>query len=452
MNPAPPPSSGYGQPTGTRLPPAITSSSLPPIPPDIQEFWQLPGSTPVTQTARAETTATGAAMTGKQKLAFIGLAIVLVIGAGTYWGFEYLHRYPGTEEVSKFVSGQLTTPGQTVVEVACKPADASTSGSRTFNISTPAGFSQIATRAGVIQMDFVATMESTEALYERVSTDQYIQQQGEDPAVFRKIQWILNGPNAAKLREFSGIAGPAEDFNGKTLVREKTPKGRRYTSSGVINALHRGGRWQMAIVSGPEPDKDRPVGYRLSFFNGEVLSLSQPDQAKKINDLINRASQTLQSLEQAQQQYQSDLLAAKQAAGQRHSPGAGSPGLSGANQGTSPVAPAGYNVNFVVIPRGTVLEVTTSETVDTSKLQGSYNAAAAADISLAGTAGVSRGSPAQFVVAKVGNAFQVRLRSLIVNGLCVPVNTEWIPIAQGGSAANQKLVIDAGTSYKFHQL
>jgi hypothetical protein len=410
--------------------------ALTPLPPDIQEFWQLPGSRPAAPTP-------GAPMTGKQKLAFIGLAIVLVMGAGAYWGFQYLHRYPGKEEVSKFVSGQLTTPGQTVVDVASKPADASTSGSRTFNMSfnsgTPPGFSEIATRAGVIQMDFVATMESTEALYERVPTDQYIQQQGDDPAVFRKIQWILNGVNSAKLRQLSGYAGPVEDFNGKTLVREKTPKGHRYTSSGVINALHRGGQWQMAIVSGPRPDKDGPVGYRLSFFNGEVLSLSQPDQAKKINDLISQASQTLQSLQQAQQQYQSDLLAAQQAAqqaaAQRHS-------LT-ANQATPPVAPTGYNVNFVVIPRGTVLEVTTSEAVDTSKLQGSYSATAAADIALAGTAGVSKGSPAQFVVAKVGNAFQMRLRSLIVNGLSVPVNTEWIPIAQGGSA---------GTSYKFHQL
>jgi hypothetical protein len=445
MNPAPPRSSGYGQPTGAHLPPA--SSSLPPLPPDIQSFWQLPDSRPAAPTARAETTAPTAPITGKQKLAFIGLAIVLVIGAGAYWGFEYLHRYPGKEEVSSFVSGQLTTPGQMVVEVASKPlaADVSTSGSRAINISfnsgTPAGFSEIATRAGVVQMDFVATMESTEALYDRVSADQYIKQQGGDPAVFRKIQWILNGPNAARLRQLSGIAGPVEDFNGKTLVRETAPKGRRYTSSGVINALRRGGQWQMAIVSGPKPDRGGPIGYRLSFFNGEVLSLSQPDQAKKINDLISRASQTLQSLQQAQQQYQSDLLAAQQAAGQRHSPG-----------GTSPVAPTGYNVNFVIIPRGTVLEVTTSEAVDTSKLQGSYNAAAAADIALPGTAGVSKGSPAQFVVARVGDAFQMRLRSLIINGLWVPVNTEWIPIAQGGSVANQKMVIDAGTSYKFHQL
>jgi hypothetical protein len=112
-------------------------------------------------------------------------------------------------------------------------------------------------------------------------------------------------------------------------------------------------------------------------------------------------------------------------------------------------------VNFVTIPRGTVFEVTTSEAVDTTKLQGFYNAAAAADIALPGQAGISKGSPAQVVVAKVGNAFQMRLQSLIVNGLWVPLNTEWLslgPIAQGGSMANGKLVIDAGTSYKFHQL
>jgi hypothetical protein len=401
-------------------------------------------------------------MTSNQKLAFVGLAVVIVIGAGAYWGWQYLHRYPGKEEVSRFVSEQLTAPGQRVVEVTSKPlaAGASSLGSPniTINSGTPAAFSAlarynaIAPRAGLVQMDFVATMESTEALYERVPTDQYIQEQGADPAVFRKIQWILNGANAAKLRELAGIAGPVEDFKGKTLVREATPKGHRYPSSGVINALRQGGQWQMAIASGPKPEKDAPVGYRLSFYNGQVLSLSQADQAKNINDLISQAGHTLQSLQQAQEQYRTDLLAAQQAGRRQRSAAAGPRRLSDASQRTSPVDSTYSDLKIVTIPRGTVFEVTTQDAVDTSNLQGFYGAAIAADIA---EAGVSKGSPARFIVAKVGNSFQMRLSSLVANGLWVPVNTEWISlgsIAQGGSIANQKLVINAGKSYKFHQL
>jgi hypothetical protein len=406
-------------------------------------------------------------MTGNQKLALIGLAVFIVIGSGAYWGFQYLHRYPGKDEVSRFISTQLTGPGQKVLDVSSKPvaAGASTSGSRqikiTINSGTPAGssalggFNAIAPRPGVIQMDFVATMESTEALYERISTDQYIKQHGADPAVFQKIQWILNGPNAAKVRQLAGIAGPVEDFNGKTLVREKTPKGHHYTSSGVINALRQGGKWQMAIVSGPQPDKDTPLGYRLSYFSGQVYSLGQADQAKKINDLISHAAKTLQSLQQAQEQYHADSLAAQEAARQQRSPGTRPMRFSDANQKTSPVTRNNSFLNIVTIPRGTVFEVTTQEAVDTSNLHGFYGAETGADIPLPGEDGVSRGSPARFVVAKVGNAFQMRLSSLVVNGLWVPVNTEWIslgPITQEVSIANQKLVIDAGKSFKFHQL
>jgi hypothetical protein len=408
-------------------------------------------------------------MSGNQKLAWIGLAVVIVIGAGGYWGFQYLHRYPAKEEVSRFVSQQLTAAGQRVVEVTSKPASAGASAFGSGNIKSgmPAGFSAlvnynaIAPIKGIVQLDFVATMELTEALYERVSPDQYIQQQGADPAVFRKIQFILNGPNAAKVRDLAGIYGQVQDFNGKTLVQEATPKGHRYTSSGIINALRKSGQWQMAFGAGPMPDKDAPAGYKLSFFKGDVLSLSQADQAKKINDLISQAGQTLQNLQQAQQRYRASQLAAQQAARQQSAPAAGAVRVSGATQSTpaanpwTPVARGDSYVNIVAIPPGTVIEVTTQEAVDTSNLQELYGAATTAAIALPRGTWVSKGSLARLTILKVGNALQIRLGSLVVNGAWVPLNTDSISLdttAQGGATANQKLVIDAGKSYKFHQL
>jgi hypothetical protein len=206
------------------------------------------------------------------------------------------------------------------------------------------------------------------------------------------------------------------------------------------------------------------LGYKLSFFKGEVLSLSQADQEKKINDLIGHAGQTLQRLQEAQQQYRANLLAAQQAAGQQRAPVAGalrvsgpSPSTQGAIQGTppAPVARADSYVNIVAIPPGTLIEVTTQQAVDTSNLQGPYGAATAADIRLPGGTRVSKGSLARLTILKVGNAVQMRLGSLVVNGAWVPLNTDSISLStidQGGPNANQNLLIDAGKSYKFHQL
>ena len=484
---SPPPSSGYGQPVGAHLPPpppppgpaasaggSISSSSLSLLPADVQSFWQLAVPTSTAPTISAEIPAPRAPMSGNQKLAWIGVAVALVIGAGAYWGFQYLHRYPAKEEVSRFLSQQLAAPGQKVVEVTSKPAAARAPafGSGNINSGTLAGFSALAnynalaSAKGVVQLDFVATLELTEALYERVSTDQYIQQQGADAGVFRKIQLILNGPNAAKLRDLAGIYGQVEDFNGKTLVREETSKGHRYTSSGIINALRQGGQWQMALGSVTMAGKDAPVGYKSSFFKGEVLSLSQADQAKKINDLISQAGQTLQKLQEAQQQYRANQLAAQQAAvaRQQRATTVGALRVSGPNPSTQgaiqwtpppPVARADSYVNIVAIPPGTVIEVTTQQAVDTSNLQGPYGAATAADIRLPGGTRVSKGSLARLTILKVGDAVQMRLGSLVVNGAWVPLNTDSILLgtaAQGGPSANQNLLIDAGKSYKFHQL
>jgi hypothetical protein len=112
-------------------------------------------------------------------------------------------------------------------------------------------------------------------------------------------------------------------------------------------------------------------------------------------------------------------------------------------------------VNIVAIPPGTVIEVTTQQALDTSNLQGPYGAETAADIRLPGGTRVSKGSLARLTILKVGNAVQLRLGSLVVNGAWVPLNTDSISLdtaAQGGPSANQNLLIDAGKSYKFHQL
>ena len=112
-------------------------------------------------------------------------------------------------------------------------------------------------------------------------------------------------------------------------------------------------------------------------------------------------------------------------------------------------------MNIVAIPPGTVFEVTTEEAVDTSNLRGLYGAVTAVDITLPGGTEVSKGSLAQFNILRIGNAFQMSLRSLVVNGAWVPLNTDRIPLgttAPSGSVGNKNLLIDAGRSYKFHQL
>jgi hypothetical protein len=402
-------------------------------------------------------------MGAAQKLAGIGVAAVIVIGAGAYWGYEYLHRNPSNEEVLNFAREHMAVPGQKIVEISTGPVPPGTSTIHTgsFSSGTKAGFSDLANynaaapRAGVVQMKFTATVESTEALYDRVATDQYIQQQGGDPAVFRKIQGILRGPNAATIRDLAGITGPVDDFNGKTLIHEVTPQGHRYTTTGIINALRQGGQWQMAVAFGPLPDKDAPVGYKLSSFNGQVLSLSQPDQAKKINGLINQAAATLQSLQQAQARYRANLQATQQLAKQQRAAPAGPAHIGTSSPGASPPAHGYSSLNMVSIPPGTVIQVTTDEAVDTSNLRRWYNAETAVDIALPDAAGVSKGSSARVTIVKVGNAFQVRLNSLVVNGAWVTLNTDQISlgtIAPSGSTTGQKQVIDAGQSYQFHQL
>ncbi len=160
-----------------------------------------------------------------------------------------------------------------------------------------------------VLLGFTAVAELTEPYYAPISADQYMQQQGADPMVFRKVRGLLSGPGANHLREVAGISGPLADLQGKLLLKVSTSKGHRCTYSGQIQAIRTGNQWQLSIVSRPVADKDAPVGTRLSAYRGDVYATDQPDQIQKISNIIAAATDALQKLEQARQPNRAEISA-----------------------------------------------------------------------------------------------------------------------------------------------
>jgi hypothetical protein len=316
-----------------------------------------------------------------------------------------------------------------------------------------------------MQLAFTATMEMTEALFATIPVERFMQQQGADPMVFRKIQSILNGPNAARLREISGVSGSVTDFTGKMIVRETFSEGHRYTSSGMIKAIRQDGKWQLTLVSGPNPDKDAPAfGYRLSDFKGEVLSTNQPEQLKEINDLISSAKDTLQKLQQAQAQNRQEMLAsqnaaqlaAKQEAQQKRAAAeaARQQSASDSSVNTAPAqtlaagAAATTTINNVLVSSGTPITVSTLDTIDTSSsLQPFYRATTTTDINLSDGTTIPMGSDAKLIVFANGANYQIRLDSLAANGRSVSLNTDIFNVGIVGQGSSPVKIGFGGLSF-----
>jgi hypothetical protein len=371
------------------------------------------------------------------KLGWVTAILLVALGYGGYRGYQHFNRYPKEKDVRDFVEKQLAIPGQKVVDVSSKPVGSGSSPS-------PVG----------VELAFTATMEMTEALFATIPVQQLMQQQGADPMVFRKIQSILNGPNAARLREISGVSGPVTDFTGKTIVGETFSQGHRYTSSGMIKAVRQDGRWQLTLASGPNPDKDAPTfGYRLSEFKGEVLSTNQPDQLKEINDLISSASDTLQKLQKAKEQNRQEMLAsqnaaqlaAKQEAQQkraaaeaaRQQPATGSSVNTTPAQTPAAGAAATTTINNVLVSSGTPITVSTLDTIDTSSsLQPFYRATTTRDINLSDGTTIPTGSDAKLIVFANGATYQMRLDSLTANGRNIPLNTDTFNVGTVGQGSS----------------
>lgn len=317
---------------------------------------------------------------------------------------------------------------------------------------------------GGVQLDFTATLEMTEALCAKIPVEQYMHQQGADPMVFRKIQSILNGPNAVRLREISGVSGPVTDFTGKTIVRETFSQGHRYTSSGIIKAIRQDGKWQLTLASGPNPDKDAPsFGYRLSDLKGEVLSTNQPDQLKEINDLISSANDTLQKLQHAQEQNRQEMLASQNAAqlaaqqeaqqkraaaeAARQQQAAGSSVNTAPAQMPAAGAAATTNINNVLVSSGTPITVSTLDTIDAStNLQPFYRATTTRDINLPDGTTIPMGSDAKLIVFANGATYQMRLDSLTANGRNIPLNTDIFNVGTVGQGSSQLRIGFGGIS------
>jgi hypothetical protein len=371
------------------------------------------------------------------KLGWVTAILLVALGYVGYLGHQHLNRYPKEKEVRDFVEKQLAIPGQKVVDVTAKPVDSGSSPS-------PAG----------VQLAFTATMEMTEALFAPIPVQQLMQQQGADPMVFRKIQSILNGPNAARLREISGVSGPVTDFTGKTIVGETVSQGHRYTSSGMIKAIRQDGQWQLILASGPIPDKDAPAfGNRLSDFQGEVWSTNQPDQLKEITDLIGDANDVLQKLQQAQAQNRQEMLAAQNAAqlaaqqeaqqkraaaaAARQQPAASSSVNAAPAQTPAAGAAAPATINHVLVSSGTPITVSTLDTIDTSaSLQPFYRATTTRDINLSDGTTIPMGSDAKLIVFTNAAAYQMRLDSLTANGRNITLNTDIFKVGTVGQSSS----------------
>jgi len=190
--------------------------------------------------------------------------------------------------VRQALEGRLKRPGQQLVDVSTKIVTVTTSPNH------------------VAVLAFTATAELTEAYYVPVPADQYIRQQGVDLLVYRKINNILNGKGAARIRELAGITDPPQDIHAMTLLKQTVASGQRSTYTGKIRAVRQGGQWQLVVIEGPYADKAAPAGRPLADYGNNAVALDVPDQAQKVANLISAATDTLQKLEQAQQQYRAE--------------------------------------------------------------------------------------------------------------------------------------------------
>jgi hypothetical protein len=227
-------------------------------------------------------------MSRNTRLALVGVAAAAVIGALGCWAYNYMNRAPGKAAVRQALDARLKQPGQQLVNVSTKIVTVTTSPNH----------------AAVLA--FTATAESTEAHYVPVPVDQYLRQQSVDLQVYRKISNILNGRGGARIRELAGITDPPQDIHTVTLLKQTVASGERNTYTGKIRAVRQSGQWQLVVIEGPFAEKATPAGRLLADYGNNALALDVPDQAQKVANLISAATDTLQKLQQAQQQYRAE--------------------------------------------------------------------------------------------------------------------------------------------------
>ncbi len=227
-------------------------------------------------------------MSRNTKVTLVGVAAAAVIGALGYWAYNYMNRAPSKAAVRQAMEARLKQPGQQLVDVSTKIVTVTTSPNH------------------VAVLTFTATAELTEAHYVPVSVDQYLRQQGVDLQVYRKISNILNGKGGARIRELAGITDPPQDIHTVTLLKQTVASGQRNTYTGKIRAVRQSGQWQLVVIEGPYAEKAAPAGRLLADYGNNALALDVPDQAQKVANLISSATDTLQRLQQAQQQYRAE--------------------------------------------------------------------------------------------------------------------------------------------------
>jgi hypothetical protein len=167
-----------------------------------------------------------------------------------------------------------------------------------------------ATRPGEAENRGRAAAKLPGALYEPVEARAYLADELKlDVSVPEKIERLLSGPGATRLRQLAGV-DPRDNgsLGSLSLVRETAPAGTRIEFDVTISATLTNAGWR-ARVTESAPVAAVPGGRPLGEFDGRVLDVSRESDVEQIRRIVSRGAETLARLEKARAQLDTELAA-----------------------------------------------------------------------------------------------------------------------------------------------
>ncbi|MDR2675133.1 MAG: hypothetical protein LBC18_09790 [Opitutaceae bacterium] len=148
-----------------------------------------------------------------------------------------------------------------------------------------------------------ATAKLPDALYEPVEARAYLADELKfDMSVPEKIERLLSGPGAARIRQLAGVDPKDNGLPGSlSLVRETAPAGTKVEFDVTMSATLTNAGWR-ARVTGSAPVTAPPGGRPLGGFGGRVLDVSRESDVEQIRRIVSRGGETLARLEKARAQ------------------------------------------------------------------------------------------------------------------------------------------------------